>query len=103
MAEDVVVAGVHREDRTIEPAAVELDHHLSTERAILDAGADDGDRTRLEHALERGPFVGFAAGFRHPLLLPIILPTALSFFAMLNACQPGMPLTPPPPCVAHDP
>ena len=30
-------------------------------------------------------------------------PTALSFFAMLNACQPGMPLTPPPPCVAHEP
>jgi hypothetical protein len=29
--------------------------------------------------------------------------SALSFFAMLKACQPGMPLTPPPPCVAHDP
>jgi hypothetical protein len=30
-------------------------------------------------------------------------PSALSFLAMLNACQPGMPLTPPPACVAHDP
>ena len=28
---------------------------------------------------------------------------ALSFTAALYACQPGMPLTPPPPWVAHDP
>ena len=30
-------------------------------------------------------------------------PSALSFLAMLKACQPGIPFTPPPPCVAHDP
>ena len=30
-------------------------------------------------------------------------PSALSFFAMRKACQPGMPFTPPPACVAEDP
>ena len=28
---------------------------------------------------------------------------ALSFTAALYACQPGMPFTPPPPWVAHEP
>ena len=69
MSQDVVVAGVHRIDRAVEASAEELEHHLPPERALLDAGTDDGDRTRLEHALERGPFVGFAAGCRHPLLV----------------------------------
>ena len=30
-------------------------------------------------------------------------PRARSFFAMRNACQPGIPFTPPPACVALEP
>ena len=93
MPEYHFVAGVHRVDRAVVPAALELEHHLLTERPLLHGGADDRDRARLEHPLERRPF-----SFGHERFL-----SALSFTAARYAFQPGMPLTPPPAWVADEP
>ena len=50
-------------------------------------------------ALEGGPGAGSTRrGHVH-----YFLAERLVLLGLLNACQPGMPLTPPPPCVAHEP
>ena len=54
--EQLVVPGVDRVHGAVEPAELhELPQRLVADRALAPARADDGDRTRLEHALERRP------------------------------------------------
>ena len=91
--EHLVVARVHRVDVAVEAAALQLEQHLLPERPFLHGGADDRDRARLQHPLERRPFC-----FGHERFL-----IALSFTAARYAFQPGMPLTPPPAWVAEEP
>ena len=95
-AGDLFVAGVHRVDRAVEPASFELGHHRLAERACLDRRAHDRDRARLQHPADRRQC---CVGLGHAYFFP----RAWSFFAILKACQPGMPFTPPPACVALDP
>ncbi len=51
--EDLVVLRVHGVDDAVEAALDQLDEALMPDRSLADARADDGDRPRLEHALER--------------------------------------------------
>src|SRR5439155_3529072 len=97
VAVDLVVPGVHGVDRPVEPTAPELGHHLPAERARLHRRADHRHRTSLEHPLEARPRIAIAGSGAH------FDPTARSFFAWRYACQPGMPFTPPPACVALEP
>ena len=92
--QNLVVLGVHREDPAVEPALEQLDDALVADRSLAGAGTDDGDRSRLEHALERGSL----SLRRHRGFL-----TARSLTAARYACQPGMPFTPPPAWVAEEP
>ena len=66
----------------------------------LTAGAHDRHGSRLEHRLEAR---SSRASRRRRPSPPTSSAMALSFLAALYACQPGMPFTPPPPCVAHEP
>src|SRR4029078_10887937 len=93
---DLVVAGVHRIDRALEPATPQLGHHRLAERSSLRRAAAGRDRARLEHPANRGKCV---VGLGHAYFFP----RAWSFFAILKACQPGMPFTPPPAWGALDP
>ncbi len=96
VAEHLVVPRVHRIDGASVAAALELEHHLTPDRALLDGRADHRDRTRRQHPLERRP-LGTTRGAHERFL------RALSFTAARYAFQPGMPLTPPPAWVADDP
>jgi hypothetical protein len=64
-AQDLVVSGVHRVDRALVAAAAELLDHRPAERAFLDRGAHDGDRSRLEHRLESRPRAHHVIGVGH--------------------------------------